>query len=37
MYLHSDEKLKILIMTTCSQYMAIPLTTLNPWEIDKES
>ena len=37
MYLHSDPKLKILITISCSLFMAIPMTTLNPWDIDFET
>jgi hypothetical protein len=35
MMLHSDEKLKVLLILACSQYMPIPLISHNCWDENK--
>lgn len=31
---HSNQQLRTLLFTSCLQFMAIPLTTLDPWDFD---
>lgn len=37
LYIHAEDQLKTNLFISCSQYMAIPVSALNPWDLDEET
>ena len=37
LYIHCDQKLRLFLFISCSQHMALPISVLNPWDIDENT